>query len=157
MPVVEAQLSTVEDVERLMALPVTEAIEVPAEDAAPRDEGGHRKRSRIREVFSDDPDDLNYVVCQCRENVVGNLICGGRLKPSGSTTPLPVTYNRLSSQEDGDDDGVHAAESLASTAELSVNVSYQQMVVSLSHAPLQTLSHAIEALRHAKETRGQEA
>jgi len=37
------------------------------------------------------------------------------------------------------------------------NVSYQQMVVSLSHAPLQTLSHAIEALRHAKEQRSQEA
>jgi hypothetical protein len=165
VPAVEAQLSTVEEVERLMALPVAEAIEVPAEDATPRDEGGHRKRSRIREVFSDDPDEPNYVVCQCRENVVGNLICGCRLKHGGSTTPLwthvkkkhPCTHARLSSQEDGDDDGVHAAESLASTAELSVNVSYQQMVVSLSHAPLQTLSHAIEPLQHAKEQRSQEA
>jgi hypothetical protein len=59
----------------------------------------------------------------------------------------------LSSQEDEDDDVANAAQSLASTAELSVNVSYQQMVVSLSHAPLQTLSHAIEALQHAKEQR----
>ena len=60
-------MSTVEEVETLTALPVTEAIEVPAEDATPRDEGGHRKRSRIREVFSDDPDDLNYVVSrECR-------------------------------------------------------------------------------------------
>jgi hypothetical protein len=162
VPEVEARLFTVEEVERLMAAPLAEAIQVPAVDATPRDEGGHRKRSRIREVFSDDPDDPNYVVCQCRENVVPRgHVCGGRLKPGGSTTPLwshvkkkhPCTHARLSSQEDEDDDVANAAQSLASTAELSVNVSYQQMVVSLSHAPLQTLSHAIEALQHAKEQR----
>ena len=59
---------------------------------------------------------------------------------------------------DNDADVAHAtaAERLASAAELTVNVSYQQMVVTLSQAPLQTLSDAIEVLQHAREQRGQE-
>ena len=68
------------------------------------------------------------------------------------------TYARLSTQEDGN--VAHTpAERLASTAQLTVNVnvSYEQMVVSLSHAPLQILSDAIEALQHAREQRSQEA
>ena len=129
-----------------------------------RDEGGHRKRSRIREVFIADPNDADYVVCQCSEKVAGGRLCGGRLKPGVSTTPLwnhvekkhPCTYARLSSQEDGDVAHATAAERLASAAELTVNVSYQQMVVTLSQAPLQTLSDAIEVLQHAREQRGQE-
>ena len=57
------------------------------------------------------------------------------------------------SQEDGDVAHATAAERLASAAELTVNVSYQQMVVTLSQAPLQTLSDAIEVLQHAREQR----
>ena len=121
-PEVEARLSTVEEVERLMTAPVAEAIELLAEDATPRDGGGHRKRARIRGSSAMIPmtRTSNYVVCQCRENVPGSLVCGGRLKPGGSTTPLwthvrkkhPCTHARLSSQEDRDDDAVHAAERL---------------------------------------------
>ena len=66
--------------------PVAEAIEVP-EDATPREQGT-RKRSRVREVFIADPNDANYVVCQCRENIALGRVCGGRLKPGASTTPL---------------------------------------------------------------------
>ena len=101
---VEATLTNVENVEAAMA--VAEAIEVPAEDATPRDEGGTRKRSRIHEVFIADPNYADYVVCHCSEKVAGGHLCGGRLKPGGSTKPLwnhvekkhLCTYARLSSQ-----------------------------------------------------------
>ena len=159
----EARLSTVEEAEALAVAPVAEAIEVPAEDATPREQGT-RKRSRIHTVFIADPNDDNYVVCQCQETL--GRVCGRSLKPGSSTKPLwthvekkhPATYARLSSQEDGN--VAHTpAERLASTAQLTVNVnvSYEQMVVSLSHAPLQILSDAIEALQHAREQRSQEA
>ena len=42
---------------------------------------------------------------------------------------------------------------LAIPAELSVSISYQQMVDQLSRAPVQTLSAAIEALQQARELR----
>ena len=95
----EAQLSTVEEAEELALAPVAEAIEVPAEDATPGQQVT-RKRSRVHEVFIADPNDANYVVCQCRENVALGRVCGRGLKPSGSTTPLwthvekkhPVTH-----------------------------------------------------------------
>ena len=97
--------------------------------------------------------------CQCRENVQGGRVCGGRIKSRGSTKSLwnhvqkkhPCTFAKLNNQ--GDIAHTSLAEVLATPAELSVSISYQQMVDPSSRAPVQTLSAAIEALQQARELR----
>ena len=132
-------------------------LEAEPEDAT----AALRKRSRVHEVYSADPNDDNYslCVCQCRENVQGGRVCGGRIKSRGSTKSLwnhvqkkhPCTFAKLNNQ--GDIAHTSLAEVLATPAELSVSISYQQMVDQLSRAPVQTLSAAIEALQQARELR----
>ena len=157
-PAVEAQLMTEE-----MVAPVAEAIEVPAEDATPND-GLAGKRSRAYEVFEADLNDTNYIFCQCRERVVGGNVCRKRVKcchcPATPWSHLkskhPVTHASLKAC-DGDCDtrASTAEERLAQPAQLAVNVSYQQMVDSLSRAPLEVLADAIAALQQAREERSQ--
>ena len=130
-------------------------LEAEPEDAT----AALRKRSRVHEVYSADPNDDNYSLCQCRENVQGGRVCGGRIKSRGSTKSLwnhvqkkhPCTFAKLNNQ--GDIAHTSLAEALAIPAELSVSISYQQMVDQLSRAPVQTLSAAIEALQQARELR----
>ena len=130
-------------------------LEAEPEDAT----AALRKRSRVHEVYSADPNDDNYSLCQCRENVQGGRVCGGRIKSRGSTKSLwnhvqkkhPCTFAKLNNQ--GDIAHTSLAEVLATPAELSVSISYQQMVDQFGRAPVQTLSAAIEALQQARELR----
>ena len=64
----------------------------------------------------------------------------------------PVTHTRL---KVCDGDGVTHATTAERLAQLAVNVFYQQMVDSLSSAPLEVLADAIAALQQAREERSQ--
>ena len=162
-PAVEAQLTTEEHTTTVAPVPVTVAIEVPAEDATPNEGAGGRKRSRVYEVFEADPTDTNYVFCQCREGVFGGNTCGERVKSQHGPTILwnhlkskhPATRNILKDCAGAGDTHASTAARLAQPAQLAVNVSYQQMVDSLSSAPLEVLADAIAALQQAREERSQ--
>ena len=144
---------------------MAEAIEVPAVDATPN-EGLAGKRSRVYEVFEADLTDTNYVFCQCREGVVGGNICRTCVKSCHGPT-IHVSWNHLKSKHPVthtrlkvcDGDGVtHAttAERLAQPAcGQRLLYIYQQMVDSLSCAPLEVLADAIAALQQAREERSQ--
>ena len=83
---------------------MAEVLEAEPEDAT----AALRKRSRVHEVYSADPNDDNYSLCQCRENVQGGRVCGGRIKSRGSTKSLwnhvqkkhPCTFAKLNNQGD---------------------------------------------------------
>ena len=94
-PAVEAQLTTEEHTTTVAPVPVTVAIEVPAEDATPNEGAGGRKRSRVYEVFEADPTDTNNVFCQCREGVFGGNTCRKCVKSQQSPT---ILWNHLKSK-----------------------------------------------------------
>ena len=156
-PAVEATLSTVEEALNLAVGPIATAIEVPAEDATPATSG---KRSRVHEVFIADPNNADYSLCQCVENVKGRSVCGRRIKSSSGTKPLwnhlekkhPGIHAKLNVKAASDDAGIahaSAAERLQSPAQLTINISYQNMVDALRAAPAEILADAIEALQQA--------
>ena len=136
----------------------------PAVDATYCDHGN--RRSRVHEVFSADPNNANYSVCQCVEKVKGGGVCGQRIKSTSSTKPLwthvekkhPVTHAKLKADA-GDADIAHVApaERLQSPAQLILNASYQHMVDVLCNVSAEILSDGIEALQQARELRGAEA
>ena len=103
--------------------------------------------------------DTNYVFCQCQE---GGNICCERVKSQHGPTILwnhlkkhPATRARLKECDGDGDTHASAAARLAQPAQLAVNVSYQQMADSLSHAPLEVLADVIAALQQAREERSQ--
>ena len=63
----------------------------------------------------------------------------------------PSMWARLA--QDSQDDIAAAEERLASHAQLTLGVSYQQMIDVLSRAPAQILSDAIESLQQVSEKR----
>ena len=70
-------------------------------------------------------------------------------KPCGEEAPVHV--RKVGAGQEGD---IAAAEErLASHAQLTLSVSYQQMIDALSRAPAQILSDAIESLQQASEMR----
>ena len=81
-----------------------------------------RKRSRIHEVFEEDPSDREYSICQCLESD-GRGVCGRRIKSASSPSALkthvekkhPSTFARLA--QDSQDDIAAAEERLASHAQ----------------------------------------
>ena len=163
-PEVAAQLCTEENAVALSAAPIAVAAEWSVEATPAQRTSGH-KRSRVHEVFTRDPNDTEYCVCQLTEGVKGDRVCGGRIKhtSTSSTEPLwnhvekfhPLKHKQL--KGDGDDvvDGVPstAANSLASLTSVEVNISYQQMVDALCSAPQDVLADAIDALQQARDRR----
>ena len=119
-----------------------------------------RKRSRIHDVFEEDPTDSNYSICKCLQSESGR-VCGARIKSAWSPSALrshvekkhPSAFARLAQPQDNQDDVAAAEERLASHAQLMLSVSYQQMIDALSRAPAQILSDAIESLQQASEVR----
>ena len=71
-------------------------------------------------------------------------------------TKHPATYARLKVCDGDGDTHASTAERLAQPAQLAVNVSYQQMVDSLSRAPQKVLADAIAALQQAREERSED-
>ena len=153
-----AQLSTPDEVSAALMSPAdpVEAVELPGENTAVPKKS--RKRSRIHEVFEEDPADRDYSICQCLKSAGGG-VCGAHIKSAGSCSALkthvekkhPSTFTRLTQDSQGD---IAAAEErLASHAQLTLSVSYQQMIDALSRAPAQILSDAIESLQKASEER----
>ena len=65
----------------------------------------------------------------------------------------PSAFARLAQPQDSQDDVAAAEERLASHAQLTLSVSYQQMIDALSRTPAQILSDAIESLQQASEVR----
>ena len=94
---------------------------------------------------------------------MGGSICRERVKSQHGPTILwnhlknfhPATRARLKVRDGDSDTHASAAERLAQPAQLAVNVSYQQLVDSLSRAPLEVLADAIAALQQAREERSQ--
>ena len=86
-------------------------------------------------------------------------MCGARIKSVTSCSSLkkhvevkhPSTFARLA--QDSRDDIAAAEERLASHAQLTLSVSYQQMIDALRRAPAQILSDASESLQQAIEER----
>ena len=74
-------------------------------------------------------------------------------EPCGEETPVRAAFARLAQPQDSQDDVAAAEERLASHAQLTLSVSYQQMIDALSRAPAQILSDAIESLQQAIEER----
>jgi hypothetical protein len=155
-PAVEATLSTVEEALLLAEAPTATAVEVPAVPYQP----AKHKKARVHEVFEKDFADTNYAFCQCLKSAGGG-VCGQRLKDQNTTSSLwthvrkkhPSTYASLVSNSADQDDIAAAEETLASSAQLTLNVSYQQMVDTLSCAPADVLSAAIKSLQQASEQR----
>ena len=166
-PAVVATLSTVEealnlvDSSALNLAPTATAVELPAEWASPQP--ASRKTARVHEVMDMDPTDSNYVFCQCLKSAGGG-VCGARLKNRGSCSALwthvktkhPSTHASLV-LGDNKADIQTAEDTLASTAQLKLNVPYQQLVYTLSCAPAHILSAAIESLQRASEQRSRAA
>jgi hypothetical protein len=160
-PEVAAQPCTEENAAALSAAPIAVAAEWPVEAAPTQRTTGH-KRSRVHEVFTRDPNDTDYCICQLTEGVKGGRVCGGRIKGTSSTKPLwnhvetfhPLKHKQLKGGDD-DVDGVPstAANSLASLTSVEVNISYQQMVDALCSAPQDVLADAIDALQQARDRR----
>ena len=161
---VEAELSSLEEaaaaeaggVVMSMAAPVT-ATELPGEYTNVSTKKS-RKRSRIHEVFEEDATGKNYSICQCLKSEGGD-VCGARIKCATGSSALrthvekkhPSMWARLA--QDSQDDIAAAEERLASHAQLTLGVSYQQMIDVLSRAPAQILSDAIESLQQVSEKR----
>ena len=155
----EAPVATEEESVTLASHEPALAIELPAEDATP---ASGMKRSRVHEVFTADPNNSDYSVCQCVEKIYGRSVCGQRIKSTSGTKPLwnhiekkhPIMHTKLK-VDAGDADITHtsAAERLQSPAQLTLNVSYQHMVDTLCSAPAEILSDAIEALQQARDRR----
>ena len=77
-PVV-ARLSTPEEAAAALMSPAdpVEAVELPGENTnVPRKKS--RKRSRIHEVFEEDPTDRDYSICQCLKSDGGG-VCSARI------------------------------------------------------------------------------
>ena len=154
------------------AQPVTEHVELPL-SAAPIAEATRSWPPRtmqpcpsmapaanVLEIFRKDG---TYSFCQCQENVADREVCGKRIKSVAGIKPLwnhverfhPRTYLQLGAG--GHDEIAHSASAdrLASRAQtgISINVTYQQMVDSLSCAQGKNLSDAINALLQAREQR----
>ena len=162
-PEVAAQLATAEEAEALANSPPVVAYEMPVEAAHAQSTTGKKRSraySRVHEVFTRDPNDTEYCICQSTEGVKGGRVCARSIKGSLGTKPLwnhvekfhPREYMQLK------DDGVNdvastAADSLASSTSVAVNISYQQMVDALCSAPQDVLADAFEALRQAKDRR----
>ena len=71
-------------------------------------------------------------------------------EPCGEETPVHVRKVGAAQPQDSQDDVAAAEERLASHAQLTLSVSYQQMIDALSRAPAQILSDAIESLQQAQ-------
>ena len=168
-PAVVATLSTVEealnlvDSSALNLAPTATAVELPAEWASPQP--ASRKTARVHEVMDMDPTDSNYVFCQCLKSAGGG-VCGARLKSRWSCTALWTHVKKKHASTyaslvlgDNKADIQTAEDTLASTAQLKLNVPYQQLVYTLSYscAPAHILSAAIESLQRASEQRSRAA
>jgi hypothetical protein len=162
-PEVPARLATADEAETMANTPPVVAHEIPVE-AAPAQRTTGNKRSRVHEAFTRDPNDTEYCICQSTEGVKSRgHVCGSRIKCTSSTKPLwnhvekfhPNKYTQLKGDGDDEVDDVAstAADSLASSTSVAVNISYQQMVDSLCSAPQDVLADAIEALQQAKDRR----
>ena len=168
-PAVMATLSSVEealnmvDSSTLNLAPTATAVELPAEPEPQPASRKSQKTARVHEVMDMDPTDSNYVFCQCLKSAGGG-VCGARLKNRGSCSALwthvktkhPSTHASLV-LGDNKADIQTAEETLASTAQLKLNVPYQQLVYTLSCAPAHILSAAIESLQRASEQRSRAA
>lgn len=142
-----------EDAEALAAMPTADAVEVPAQDATPNEPAQRkaRKRSRVHEVYETDPTDTTYSICQCLAST--GRVCKARIRHCNGPSALgshlkkkhPSIYASLVSDKEGD---IAVAEATAtSSAQLTLNVSYEQMINALSSAPPQIVSFAIESLQ----------